>query len=145
MTNGFVSNQLWFYHNAPALQKSKGRSQLTRLLLHIAFPCHRQHHHFSKAVWNVRNFQQPPHANSLQGFYIWLSHQGAPIAVFDTGGALLWGNGGEKNQKTKTGVYFCRATTLCSLADVRSWIYKTKAVSALPWHAAALCWQIDEK
>lgn len=38
----------------------------------------------------------------------------------------------KKDQKTKTKVYFCRATTLCSLVDVRSWIYKTKALSALP-------------
>lgn len=59
-------------------------------------------------------------------------------------GALLFGNGWErreerdggekhttakkKNEKrNKRGVYFCRVTTLGSLVDVRSGIYKTKA------------------
>lgn len=61
--------------------------------------------------------------------------------------ALLLGNGrGKKDQETKTRVYSCRATTLCSLMDVRSWIYKTKAVSALPTCSNSLLtdgWEIN--
>lgn len=57
---------------------------------------------------------------------------------FDMGRALLW-----KNKKTKTQwVYFRRATILCSLVDERSWIYETKAVSAVHRH---LSWQMAEK
>lgn len=75
-------------------------------------------------------------------FYIWLRHQGAPIAgfflfCFDTevlcclemgGGGGRKGKGKQKNEKrNKRGIYFCRVTTLRSLVDVRSGIYKTKA------------------
>lgn len=52
----------------------------------------------------------------------------------------------KRDQKTKTKVYFCRTTTLHSVADVRSWIYKTKAVSALPTCCSFLLtegWEIN--
>ena len=87
----------------------------------------------------------------LQDFYIWLLLQGTPIAVLIQRCFVVRKRGKkkkekEKDQKTKTGVYFCRATTLCSLVDVRSWIYKTKAVSALPTSCNSLLtdgWEIN--
>lgn len=63
---------------------------------------------------------------SIYGFYFKVH----PLRFWYRG-ALLLGNGEKKTKKTKTKVYFCRVTILCSLVDVRSWVYKTKAVGAL--------------
>lgn len=81
----------------------------------------------------------------LQDFYIWLLLQGTPIAVLIQR-CFVVRKRGKKDQKTKTEVYFCRATTLHSLVDVRSWIYKTKAVRALPTCCNSLLtdgWEIN--
>lgn len=90
-------------------------------------------HHSSEAVWNVLSMQ-PPQCEfmpDLHHFYIWLSLQGTPIAVLIQRCFVVRKRGKEKTEKQKQKIYFCQTTTLYSLSDVRSWIYKTKAVSAL--------------
>lgn len=82
----------------------------------------------------------------LHDFYIWLLLQGTPIAVLIQRCFVVRKGRKKRDQKTKTKVYFCRTTTLHSVADVRSWIYKTKAVSALPTCCSFLLtegWEIN--
>lgn len=90
-------------------------------------------HHFSEGVWNILSMQ-PPQCEfmpDLHDFYIWLSLQGTPIAVLIQKCFVVRKQGKKKTRKQKQKVYFCQTTTLYSLVDVRSWIYKTKAVSTL--------------
>lgn len=105
---------------------------LSLLSSFIINPFFCQYHFYSESVWNVPGLQplQWKCMPDLHDFYIWLSLQGAPIAVLIQR-CFVVGKRGKKAHKTKTKVYFCLTTTLFSLADVRSWIYKTKAPSAL--------------
>lgn len=72
----------------------------------------------------------------LHVFYIWLLFQGTPVVVLKQKCFVVWRRRrrNKKNRKTrkeKAKIYFCLITILPSLVDVRSWIYKTKAVCAL--------------